>query len=68
MSEKLIIIIDNHRFDVTDFASKHPGGRYVLEKFKDKDATKAFNSIKGHNETRVLDLLEKFCIGKCIKD
>ncbi|RZD39684.1 MAG: hypothetical protein CXT73_07365 [Methanobacteriota archaeon] len=68
MSEKLIIIIDNYKFDVTEFASKHPGGRNVLEKFKDKDATEAFNSIKGHSESVVLDLLEKFCIGKCIKD
>ena len=64
MSEKLIIIIDDHKFDVTEFASEHPGGRKVLEKFKDKDATKAFNLIKGHNESVVLDLLEKFCIGK----
>jgi len=66
--EKLIIIIEGYQFDVTEFASKHPGGQKVLEKFNGKDATKEFNEIKGHNESFVLDLLDKFCIGKYIKD
>jgi cytochrome b involved in lipid metabolism len=59
-----IIIIDNYKFDVTEFASKHPGGSDILKKFNGKDATKAFNEIKGHGESVVLDLLDKFCIGK----
>jgi cytochrome b involved in lipid metabolism len=62
--EKLIIIIDGYRFDVTEFASKHPGGSDIFKEFNGKDATKAFNEVKGHNESVVLDLLDKFCIGK----
>ena len=48
MSEKdrLIFIIDNYKFDVTEYASKHPGGRAILEKYNKKDATKLFNEIK----------------------
>ena len=68
MSKKIIIIIDGYKFDVTEFADKHPGGRKILEKFNGKDATKEFNEMKGHNETYVLNLLDKFCIGKQSKD
>jgi len=61
---KIIIIIDDYKFDVTTFAYKHPGGLEILKKFNGKDATKEFNEIKGHNESYVLNLLDEFCIGK----
>lgn len=62
---KVIIIIDNYKFDVTNYLYKHPGGKKILQKFNNKDATQAFNEIKGHCDGYVLSLLDEFCIGKC---
>lgn len=62
--DKIIIIIDGYKFDVTDFAKNHPGGSNILKKFNGKDATDEFNSIKGHGDAYSLNLLEKYCIGK----
>lgn len=64
-TNKVIIIIDNYKFDVTNYLYKHPGGKKILQKFKNKDATQAFNAIKGHCDGYVLSLLDEFCIGKC---
>ena len=61
--EKVIIIIDEYLFDVTDYCSDHPGGSYILKKYHLKDATDEFNKIKGHSDGYALGLLEKFCIG-----
>ena len=64
MSNRIIIIIDGYKFDVTDFAKDHPGGSRILKKFHGKDATDEFNAIKGHGDAYALNLLEKYCIGK----
>ncbi len=64
MKEKLIIKIDGYLFDFTSFIDKHPGGSSILKKYQGKDATSIFNSIKEHNETYVLDMLDQFCVGK----
>ena len=61
--EKIIIIIDDHYFDVTEYAKTHPGGIRILKKFHLKDATDEFNKIKGHSDGYALGLLDKFCIG-----
>ena len=62
---RVIIIIDNHLFDVTDYMNSHPGGKKILQKFHNKDATEAFNEVRGHHDGYVLGLLDEFCIGKC---
>ena len=62
--DKIIIIIDNYKFDVTEFAKDHPGGIKILQEYHNKDATDAFNEIKGHCESVVVDILDKCCIGK----
>lgn len=62
--EKTIIIIDDHYFDVTDYLKDHPGGQKILKKFHLKDATDAFNQIKGHGDEYAISLLDKYCIGK----
>tara|TARA_B100000161_G_C33280039_1_gene293807 strand:+ start:108 stop:329 length:222 start_codon:yes stop_codon:yes gene_type:complete len=61
--EKIIIIIDDYYFDVTNYAKYHPGGQKILKKYHLKDATKEFNSIKGHGDEYALSLLDQFCIG-----
>jgi len=43
---------------------QHPDGTSILKKFNRKDATEVFNAIKGHDESTVIDILDKFCIGK----
>ena len=63
-SNKIIIFIDNYKFDVTKYAHIHPGGRHILQKYHMKDATQAFNEIKGHGDGYALSLLDEFCIGK----
>lgn len=60
MSHKIIIKIDDHYFDVTDYADKHPGGRKILQRYHMKDGTLSFNGIKGHGETYVTELLKKY--------
>jgi|TARA_B110000467_G_C17837319_1_gene223010 cytochrome b involved in lipid metabolism len=62
---KVIIIIDEYKFDVTNYVHSHPGGKKILQQFNNKDATEAFNQIHGHYDSYVLDLLDKYCIGKC---
>lgn len=65
MSEdRLIIIIDNYKFDVTDYAAKHPGGINIFKKYNGKDVTKYFNQVKGHCDTYVYNLLDELCIGE----
>ena len=68
MSNKIIIKIDNYLFDVTEYANNHPGGYNILKKLNNKDATKEFNAIKGHCDSYVYGLLDKFCIGKDAKE
>ena len=61
---KVIIIIDDYKFDVTEYIHIHPGGKRILRKFNGKDATKEFNEVKGHCDSYVDGLLDNFCIGK----
>ena len=63
-ANKIIIIIDDHEFDVTKYANDHPGGKKILQKYNKKDATTAFNEVRGHCDGYVLHLLDEFCIGK----
>ena len=60
----IIIIIDDYLFDVTEYIHIHPGGKKILQKYNNKDATKVFNEVRGHCDGYVLGLLDKFCIGK----
>ena len=57
--KKIVIFIDGYKFDVTEYANNHPGGRKILEKYNGKDATKAFNDVRGHCDGYVLGLLEE---------
>lgn len=67
MNEIIIIIIDDHYFNVTDYALYHPGGKRILKKYHLKDATEEFNSIKGHGDAYAIEELNKYCIGNIYK-
>lgn len=55
--KKIIVRIEDHWFDLTDYASQHPGGETILRKYHGKDATDAFNDVKGHSDA--IHLLEE---------
>lgn len=63
----IIVIIDEYYFDLTKYSNVHPGGNRILKKFHLKDATEAFNAVKGHGDEFALNELDKYCIG-AIKD
>lgn len=60
----IVIIVDDHYFDVTEYADSHPGGRKLLENFHMKDATDAFNEVAGHSDGFAVALLDRLCIGR----
>jgi cytochrome b involved in lipid metabolism len=64
MKNKIIITIEGYKFDITGYVDQYHNGASILKKFNGKDATDVFNVIKGHNESTVIDMLDKFCIGK----
>ncbi|KAI5475171.1 mitochondrial chaperone BCS1 [Pseudohyphozyma bogoriensis] len=43
--EDLWMIIDGHAYDLSDFASEHPGGAKILYKYAGKDATEEYDPI-----------------------
>ena len=45
VEENNYIIIKNKVYDISKFINKHPGGPFVLNKFKGKDVTKQFKLL-----------------------
>lgn len=58
---KVVIIVDNNVYDVTNYIDRHPGGREILLKNNRKDATEAFNLIAHSGEAK--ELLKNYKIG-----
>ena len=46
---KLLVQYKEETFDIYDYLVEHPGGRSILEKYEDKDITRAFDDI-GHSD------------------
>lgn len=67
-SEESAWVANNGRvFDVTDFVSRHPGGRDILLKSSGKDVTETMNDPNIHKHSSVAySLLNKYSIGKLI--
>lgn len=61
MGNKCIVIIEGVSYDLTDFQHSHPGGKFILQKFNGKDATKAFYQNGHSNFAR--GLMERYAIG-----
>ena len=63
----LVVVIDDYMFDLTRYADEHPGGKKILLRYDGKDATAAFNRVRGHSDSYVIGLLDELCIGKSEK-
>lgn len=60
VDQPCILHIQGKSYNMTEWAKSHPGGSKVLERFHDKDATKAFFAA-GHSQ-HAIDMLEDFVI------
>lgn len=58
---KIYVKIDSSWFDFTNFKD-HPGGNQILKSYHCKDATHAFNEIKGYYNGYVVSKLEEYII------
>ncbi|PCJ24955.1 MAG: hypothetical protein COA94_06930 [Rickettsiales bacterium] len=58
---RVVIILNDQVYDVTDYLVCHPGGREVLLENNRKDATEAFSAI-GHSD-RAEEILKEYKIG-----
>ena len=63
----IIFIIDNIVYDVTKFANRHPGGKYILKTYHKKDATNVFNdgTLNIHSKAAKL-LMARYAIARMI--
>ena len=62
MTDRIIVIIDDHKFDVTNYIDDHLGARDILTKNNGNNVTQLFNECPGHFDGYVLNLLDKFHI------
>jgi len=61
VKEKGYIIIDGLVYDISKFLKLHPGGSFVLEQYRGKDATKVFYEL---HRGDVLEKYKRLVIGK----
>ena len=65
--ENAWIVHGGRVFDVTDFVSRHPGGRDVLQGNFGKDVTETMNDSTVHKHSATAyNMLKKYSIGKLI--
>lgn len=63
-SGRKIIILFGAVYDITEFYSRHPGGKEVLDAYDDgKDATEAFVEAGHLTKMRVVELLAALRLG-----
>ena len=66
--DRHLIIISNSVYDVRQWLSTHPGGMKVLNEWKGRDATSAFNGkistgVKHHHSLFARKILAKYKVG-----
>lgn len=62
---KVVIILHDKVYDVTEFLNEHPGGEEILIDHAGKDGTEHFNDV-GHSQD-ALDLMNKYKIGELVE-
>ena len=63
---KMLVIIDDGVYDVTEFRKVHPGGEDVLWSFAGRDASSAFTAIS--HSTRAHNMMDKYKVGVVVPD
>jgi cytochrome b involved in lipid metabolism len=58
IDNKIYIQIDNTWFDLTSYTD-HPGGAQIFKRYHLRNATDAFNQIRGHDDSLVFSKLEE---------
>jgi len=58
INNKIYVQIDNTWFDLTSYTD-HPGGAHIFKRYHLKNATAAFNQIRGHGDSLVFSKLEE---------
>jgi cytochrome b involved in lipid metabolism len=61
--ERLILTLFGRKFDMTEFASSHPGGEEILKKYSGKDATDAFYEAGHLSKHGIFEQLAKLEVG-----
>lgn len=60
IDQPCILTIHGNRYNMTAWANSHPGGPKVLERFHNKDATKAFEAA--HHSAEAYTMLKDFLV------
>ena len=58
------LIIDNHIYDVTEFANIHPGGKALIYSVAGQDATDYFYEL--HREEILLEVGDEYVVGELV--
>lgn len=57
-TEDCIVYFENREYNVGSFLDLHPGGRSILEKYREKDITKPFYSVQHSDDAR--EIMKKY--------
>lgn len=55
-----IVIYKNKRYNIINYLEEHPGGKKILQRYKDKDITKVFGDI-GHSD-EALEIMKSYVV------
>ena len=58
VDEDCILTIENKKYNLTAFGKAHPGGHKILQRFHNRDATKAFEAA--HHSSQAYAMLDDF--------
>ena len=68
-ADRLLLAVDGHIYNVTDFVGRHPGGAGLLEKYAGRDVTDVLRDDTSHVHTATAyHVLEKYHIGELVDD
>jgi hypothetical protein len=63
MADRVIVVLDQYVYDLTQFADSHPGGRAILDGCRGKDVTMIFDQVGAHDTDAVRSTLDRYCLG-----
>lgn len=61
------MLFDGGVYDLTRFATTHPGGEEILREFNGKNATEVFVQMGHLNGANIISTLAKLRVGKLVR-